>query len=278
MNYLKRSLFVAACTAVWGGCSDAKKPVSPAPEYEVISFEPSERMVDPAGGIVTLGDAELEGAVSGGKFRNLYWTKSFADYEKYLTEGVFNARLFGTASGTAWFGSHWSHSEYGDYWSGFVLSATYDASPKGYDYANQFTVQAQAGANGSSVCAVGFVDNYTGRYAVPTVDLTPARTVGYCHIAPSAMLGGYEPIEVPKAELWYKVVVTGHLGDAKTGSIECLLTEGGVTKSGWTKVDLSALGRVDKLTFAIDSNDTGAYGVNAPAFFGLDEIGLLVER
>lgn len=220
----------------------------------------------------------LEGAYSGGTFRNLYWTKSFSGYEDYLQDGVYNTWLFGTSDQSVRFGSYWSYSSMGDYWGGFVLSGTFSTSLDAYDFANQFTVWADKGANASSICAVGYVDTYSGGYAVPTMVLSSAREVGYCHLAPSAMLATYTPTAVSMDQFWFKVIVTGYLGQTEVGTVDCLLTDRGVTQSGWTKVDLSRLGQVDRLTFTIDSNDTGEWGVNAPAYFGLDEIGFPKEE
>ncbi|MFP5471550.1 MAG: DUF4465 domain-containing protein, partial [Bacteroidia bacterium] len=40
----------------------------------------------------------------------------------------------------------------------------------------------------------------------------------------------------------------------------------------WTLVDLSSLGNVSKLKFMLNSSDVGAWGMNTPAFFVLDEL------
>lgn len=261
-------------------CSDDDRQKGPNPgtDYDVISFETTEGIVNPEGGAVALGECVLEGATSGGTFQNLYWTKSFSGYEDYLQNGVFNTWLFGTSDQSVRFGSYWSYSSYGDYWGGFVLSGNFSTSLDTYNFANQFTVWADKGANASSICAVGYVETYSGGYAVPTMVLSSAREVGYCHLAPSAMLATYTPTAVSMDQFWFKVIVTGYLGQTEVGTVDCLLTDRGVTQSGWTKVDLSRLGQVDRLTFTIDSNDTGEWGVNAPAYFGLDEIGFPKEE
>ena len=40
----------------------------------------------------------------------------------------------------------------------------------------------------------------------------------------------------------------------------------------WTFVDLSSLGDVDSLSFVLSSSDNGAYGMNTPAYFCVDDI------
>ena len=48
--------------------------------------------------------------------------------------------------------------------------------------------------------------------------------------------------------------------------------------SDWKKVDLSALGKVDCLAFSPASNEANAYGLLVPAYFAIDEIGLIAEK
>ena len=40
----------------------------------------------------------------------------------------------------------------------------------------------------------------------------------------------------------------------------------------WTEVDLTSLGNIDSLTFALSSSDNGAWGMNTPAYFCIDDI------
>ncbi|MFM2394155.1 MAG: hypothetical protein RLZZ546_2137, partial [Bacteroidota bacterium] len=40
----------------------------------------------------------------------------------------------------------------------------------------------------------------------------------------------------------------------------------------WTYLDLSALGRVDSLQFSLSSSDNGAFGMNTPSYFCIDEV------
>lgn len=268
MKLLHSLLCAALCVAALSACSDDKDD-APAARYMTFSFSDSESLTDPDGGTVQLGEETLQGGISGGTFQNLYWTKSFSGYEDYLQDGVFNGRLFGAADGSVWFGSFYSTSSYGDYWGGFVLSGAFGTTSTTFDYANQFTAWADKGVDGSSRCAIAFVDTYTGGYAIPTVELTSPRTAVSCSLAPSAMVALYTPSDVSKGEFWFKVIITGYLGGVQTGQTECLLVENGATKSGWSEVDLSGLGKVDKLLFTFDSNDVGPYGVNAPGYFAL---------
>jgi hypothetical protein len=41
----------------------------------------------------------------------------------------------------------------------------------------------------------------------------------------------------------------------------------------WTYVDLSMLGEIDELSFAMTGSRTGAYGLNTPSYFCIDNLG-----
>jgi hypothetical protein len=40
----------------------------------------------------------------------------------------------------------------------------------------------------------------------------------------------------------------------------------------WTWFDLTALGTVDTITFTFDGSDQGAFGLNTPAYFAMDDL------
>ena len=46
----------------------------------------------------------------------------------------------------------------------------------------------------------------------------------------------------------------------------------------WTGVDLSSLAAADRLMFSLSSSDVGAYGINTPAYFALDQVVLTDSR
>lgn len=79
---------------------------------------------------------------------------------------------------------------------------------------------------------------------------------------------------------WFKLSVYGEKADGTvTGPVEFYLADmrspssyGIVTR--WTKVNLSVLGAVTKLKFDMSSSDTGAYGMNTPAYFCFDDIAI----
>lgn len=77
---------------------------------------------------------------------------------------------------------------------------------------------------------------------------------------------------------WYKVTVYGYTGGNKTtDSVEVFLADYRDTDNtkdtilkGWKWVNLLSLGNVDSLEFNLNSSDTGAFGMNTPAYFCMD--------
>jgi hypothetical protein len=79
---------------------------------------------------------------------------------------------------------------------------------------------------------------------------------------------------------WFKVDIIGFnaAGDS-IGNVEFYLADYRFDDNSqdyivnqWTRVDLSGLGKVNKLAFRFGSSDTGAYGINTPSYVCLDNI------
>ena len=263
------------------GCNGGKDPVNPDPEPEpsnLISFETSEGMLAIDGKAVQLGDITVSGGSAAGNHHNVFWAKG-GSYDDLAVGGVYNGYLCSTSDEKIWFGTYFSADiGYGDYWGGFVLSANYGRTATSVNYANQFMVWADKGANGSSNCMIGYFDGYTSGYATPMIEFVEPRQVSYLYMANSAITYPYKPTQVDEASYYYKVKITGSLEGKETGSAECFLINGSEKLSDWKKVDLSALGKVDCLTFSPASNEANAYGLLVPAYFAIDEIGLIAEK
>ena len=54
--------------------------------------------------------------------------------------------------------------------------------------------------------------------------------------------------------------------------MEFYLAEGTDLLDTWEWVDLTSLGVVYGLEFELTSSDTGAYGMNTPAYFAMDDL------
>lgn len=77
---------------------------------------------------------------------------------------------------------------------------------------------------------------------------------------------------------WFKLTFVGYdKADVKTGEVDIYLSDFRTATSpgiltDWTKVDLSALGKVHKVTFVMSSTDGDGYWMNTPAYFCMDDI------
>ena len=73
---------------------------------------------------------------------------------------------------------------------------------------------------------------------------------------------------------WFLLTVNGSLnGKAVNTSVEFYLAKGKNIVTEWTYVDLSKLGEIDALSFALTGSRTGDYGLNTPAYFCIDNLG-----
>ncbi len=78
---------------------------------------------------------------------------------------------------------------------------------------------------------------------------------------------------------WFKLSITGYrLGSVITDTVHFYLADYRFAISlqdyivtNWQWVDLTLLGNVDSLIFNLSSSDVGAFGMNTPAFFAIDD-------
>jgi len=160
-------------------------------------------------------------------------------------------------------------------WSGFACSAKKNRSVGGYE--NQYSVSAGGGAVSSKQYAIAYGtatllcdSNLYGNFSIKSAMLTNS-TYTYLDMKEGS---GYSKKFV--AGDWFKVSITGYLNETKTTIVDYYLADfrdgKSVLLNDWTKVDLSALGKVDKVTFTFDSSDKGAWGMNTPAYACIDNI------
>ncbi len=161
-------------------------------------------------------------------------------------------------------------------WMGFACSSLADTLTAGMG--NQYSVMAGEGANQSRQFAVACFDGATlncapnefGAFQAESVWLTNST---YAYLA---MKNGDDFTKVFGEGDWFKVTLTGYLGENETGSIDYYLAdfrEGKAFISNqWEKVDISALEAVDKITLSFDSSDKGEWGMNNPAYVCMDDL------
>ncbi len=170
-------------------------------------------------------------------------------------------------------------------WSGFAYANTTDTTTAAFS--NEFSAYAGGGAGGSANYGVGYVSNYD---AAPRIDFAaPLELAGASFTnttyAALSMLNGdgfakrFGGSSGDDAD-WLKLSVTGlDAQDAVTGTVDVYLADYRFADNGldyvlddWRYVSLGSLGRVSALTFSMSSSDVGAFGINTPTYFAIDDI------
>lgn len=167
-------------------------------------------------------------------------------------------------------------------WGGFACSNQNDTSA-GSDTA-QFDVYTST-PNDKGIFAVGYVDTYTP--AIPTVTFDEPVVLKSAAFALNAyayksMRDGDNIAKKLAAEDWYKITIKSvDSTNVASDSLEVYLADfrngKNILIDRWTEFSLSPL-KASKLTFEASSSDNGAYGMNTPAYFCIDDVVLEVHR
>lgn len=177
-----------------------------------------------------------------------------------------------------------------DFWNGGLVPSIYnDMETEGFT--NQCSVYFKdaktgfGGNNGSKAFIVGYCGVMGGapemRFKTPGVE----KVIDHLYVtnntyATMSMRKGDQFAKVFSYEDkdWFKLTFTGlDKADQPTGSVDFFMADfrtadspGIVTK--WTKVDLSSLGSVHSVAFAMTSTDGEGMWMNTPAYFCIDDI------
>ncbi len=165
-------------------------------------------------------------------------------------------------------------------WEAFAYSNMTDITTPGMT--NQYSAITGGGVDGSSNYAVAFTMTMWGQYAqtyngyasgeyAQTVDGFYVTNTTYAYLS---MLNGDSFAKAFDEDDWFLLTVYGlDSSYEKTGSsVEFYLAEGTDILSTWEWVDLTGLGAVYGLEFELTSSDSGAYGMNTPAYFAMDNL------
>lgn len=201
----------------------------------------------------------------------------------------------GFQAGHAFFGAHYD-SNFGFWSDGWSASAVHDSSTAGFGNAN--ACAAYFGYGGSSTFAVG---NTTGYLTLRLTDSLAGKTVSGMYVCNSTYayksmkygdnfakkFGDTTGTNCGCAQGtypdWFKLTVKRYYaGVLQNDSVEFYLADYRFTNSAqdylvntWTWLNLSTLGNTDSLAFLLHSTDNGAFGMNTPAFFCIDNLTLL---
>lgn len=170
-------------------------------------------------------------------------------------------------------------AEYGS-WSGFAVSNRKDTSTPGYE--NMYSVYTAGGSAGSSNFAVAYYEAYTSTPATMSFAAGKElviRSADVCNstYAALAIVNGSDFSRKFASGDWYKVIFTGYTaaGDC-TGTVDFYAADyrgsSPFVCSGWTAVDLSALGAVNRVEITMESTDTGSFGINTPCYICIDNV------
>lgn len=266
---MKKILFLAAAAVFLAACSDDSGPETP--RTQVISFEKDERMTDiPGKKEVALGDLTIS-LLDGGTYtyRHVFTAKPYA------VEADFDGPLFATADSKIAFRSYYASAW--DAWGGIAISTLTDRTEAAPALVQQFSVWADGGAEGSETFAVFYDSNspteaypeYLTRSGYPTIELTQARRFEYLYLANSTWVHNY--FKGAESDS-FQVEITGWRDGATTGTLTETLVAGTSKLDGWRKVDLTSLGRVDKLEFRTRCNVLAD-----PTYFCVDRIAIEAE-
>lgn len=201
-----------------------------------------------------------------------------ADFEDVtLNEDLTNAHY--TEKGTTTFlsGDNFAFetytdvSEWGTYYYGFVASAQQDNKFESY-------VDAYKSACGGAKSGKSFAVWYSSYYGGDKVLMKQPAVINGCYLnnnayAYNSMLNGDAYSKKFGADDWFLLTITGYNGETETGKVEFYLAQNGKIINEWTYCDLSSLGEVNQLTFALTSSDNGDFGMNTPAYFCIDDLG-----
>lgn len=195
--------------------------------------------------------------------------------------GYLNQQPYSDALGALTFGHSYTYYEAwaSESWSGFVVSNQTDIETPGY--VNQYSVMAGKAAGGNNF-AVFFRDAYNAannEIAFKNGVERRFKSLAVCNAtyAYLSMKEGDSFAKKFEKDDWFKLSIDAYdANNLKIDSIEVYLADFRQGKqeilSTWKTVDLSTLGEVNKLSFALSSSDNGIWGMNTPAYVCLDNL------
>jgi len=191
------------------------------------------------------------------------WGEQITNYYGFFKSGI---AAFNNKYTEEWFS-----------WSGFACSSLKDKTTPGY--MNQYSVYGNGGANGSKQFAVAYVAEEASDFQFQdgiekTIQSIMVNNSTYAYLA---LKDGGAPAKDFEASDWFKVTFTGYNAQGnKTGAKEFYLADfrNGKTYicSDWTKVELSSLGKVNKIEITLSSTDNTGVFMNTPAYVCLDNL------
>jgi len=176
----------------------------------------------------------------------------------------------GFTSGNATFNNNYS-AAWGA-WDGFSYTNLTDTTTEGLN--GQYSAIAGGGALNTDTYVIAYCSTLAA--SPPTVTFSSAQTVTGAYVTNNnfayySMLKGDQFAKKFEEGDWFTLTITGKdANGGVTGTVDFNLATGTDIINTWEWVDLSALGTVKSLEFSLSSSDTGAFGMNTPAYFAMD--------
>ncbi len=158
-------------------------------------------------------------------------------------------------------------------WSGFAISSRKTTTFETL-FPDQFNSCAGNAFNGNNYCVI-----YTFGESIQIKDGALVKGFYFTNsaYAVKAILegdgitpGAFGPDD------WFKCTVTGEKADGTTATVDIMLAEKGDYVKTWQFADLSALGKVVKLSFAFTSTKNNDWGITTPSYICIDN--MIIEK
>ena len=171
-----------------------------------------------------------------------------------------------------------SVSTYGGFGMAFTYSSLTDTVTPGY--MNNAAITG-SGVNSNSYFTVNTGGDMWGIDTEITFEEGKAYFAKECYVTNSTYAyraikdhndGGSGLVKEWTADDSFTLTITGYNGETETGQVEFKLADGFNIVKTWEKVDLSSLGEVTTLHFALSSTDNNDYGMATPSYFCLDQL------
>ncbi len=182
-------------------------------------------------------------------------------------------------SGDATFTNDFTWTTSFSFWGGWAVSSKTDTTTPGLG--NQYSAFTGSGyqssnygiAFGSAPVQFATSSVVEGAYFTNTTYAGLSMTDGDFFAKKFGGTDGNDPD-------WFKLTITGK--DAQqnaTGTVDFYLADFRFADNqqdyivdSWAWVDLSALGAINSIEFALSSSDVGSFGMNTPGYFALDKL------
>lgn len=167
-----------------------------------------------------------------------------------------------------------------DYWYWFGYANRTETKYESLD--DQWNNVVGGGYDGSANYGVAFAAEFNGPCYVSLLNepaVVPGFYITNSSYAYNALTGGDAVAKKFGAGDWFLLTIKGYDANGEvTGTKEYYLTDlrneaSAFIINDWRYVDLSCLGKVAKIGFALSSSDNGDWGMNTPAYFCFDNFG-----